>query len=57
MLRLFLHRYDSFVQDLLIAEVFSNTIEVPSGVLQAVNDMGKVVKLQSLKTGVNVYRQ
>ena len=28
---------------------FSNTIEVSSGVLQTVNDMGKVVKLQSFE--------
>ena len=42
--------HDSFVQDALIVESFSNTIEVPSGVLQAVNDMGKVVKLPSLQS-------
>ena len=37
--------HDNFVQDPLIVEVVSNTIEAPSGVLQAVNDIGKVVKL------------
>ena len=50
--------HDSFIQGPLIEEVFSNRIEVPKGVLQAVNDTGKMRKLLSFKrcTGVGVYR-
>ena len=41
--------HDSFIQGPLIVKVFSNTIKVPKGVLQAVNDAGKKGNCRVLK--------